>query len=196
MTDPNLAPDAEPIAPPHRPSPDEHVLAMAEYMREGTHRALELGNRGPMRFNDDGTLRQDILDAYWRCGFYVFEGVVGEEELADLKADLENVLERAPYVKGADVDSKGRHPLGDEYSKPTFLFAKPLSDPVGGTSQNAGRHPSKMTEPLPPSGAPEHVPYMIFGTLQIMDSCLRIYGHPQLLAVAEAINGPDFEPFN
>jgi len=40
------------------------------------------------------------------------------------------------------------------------------------------------------------VPYMIFGTLQIMDSCLRIYGHPQLLAVAEAINGPDFVPFN
>ena len=28
-----------------------------------------------------------------------------------------------------------------------------------------------------------------------MDSCLRLYGHPKLLAVAENINGPDFTPF-
>ena len=28
-----------------------------------------------------------------------------------------------------------------------------------------------------------------------MDSCLRLYGHPQLLSVAEHINGPDFTPF-
>lgn len=29
-----------------------------------------------------------------------------------------------------------------------------------------------------------------------MDSCLRLYGHPGLLRVAEAVNGPDFVPFN
>ena len=28
-----------------------------------------------------------------------------------------------------------------------------------------------------------------------MDSCLSLYGHPQLLSVAEHINGPDFTPF-
>ena len=28
-----------------------------------------------------------------------------------------------------------------------------------------------------------------------MDSCLRLYGHPQLLSIAEQINGPDFTPF-
>ena len=29
-----------------------------------------------------------------------------------------------------------------------------------------------------------------------MESCLRLYGHPELLAVTEAVNGPDFTPFN
>jgi ectoine hydroxylase-related dioxygenase (phytanoyl-CoA dioxygenase family) len=28
-----------------------------------------------------------------------------------------------------------------------------------------------------------------------MDSCLRLYGQPHLLTVAEALNGPDFTPF-
>jgi ectoine hydroxylase-related dioxygenase (phytanoyl-CoA dioxygenase family) len=34
------------------------------------------------------------------------------------------------------------------------------------------------------------------GSLQFSDACLRTYAHPQLLRVAEAINGPDFAPFN
>ena len=37
---------------------------------------------------------------------------------------------------------------------------------------------------------------MMFGMCQVMDSGLRLYGHPQLLAVAESINGSDFTPFN
>ena len=28
------------------------------------------------------------------------------------------------------------------------------------------------------------------------ETCLRVYGHPQLLRIAEAINGEDFTPFN
>ena len=67
-------------------SADEHARAMADYILEGTRRAYELGNRGPIRFNDDGSLHEDIVEGYWRCGFYVFEGVVGKEELADLEA--------------------------------------------------------------------------------------------------------------
>lgn len=196
MTEPHAAIDAEPSGHADRPTRHQHAKAMAEYMREGAERAYELGNRGPIRFKEDGSLHPDILDAYWRCGFYVFEGVIGDEELADLRSDVQRALEWAPFEKGADVDSQGRPALGSGAAIPTFLFAKPLSDPVGGTSKNAGRHPSKMTEPLPAPGAPEYVPYMIFGTLEIMDSCLRVYGHPELLAVAEAINGSDFTPFN
>ena len=62
--------------------PDE--AAMAAYVRAGEARAMTLGNRGPIRFDSDGTLAPDILNAYRRCGFYVFEGVLGAAELADL----------------------------------------------------------------------------------------------------------------
>ena len=52
-----------------------------------------------------------------------------------------------------------------------------------------------MSEPAPPTDAPEYVINSIGSPLQIMDSCLRLYGHPQLLAIAASINGPDFTPF-
>ena len=38
--------------------------------------------------------------------------------------------------------------------------------------------------------------FLILGSLQFSDACLRVYGHPGLLGVAAAINGPDFTPFN
>ncbi len=168
---------------------------MADYVREGKRRAMELGNRGLIRFEDDGSLAEQISDAYWRFGFYVFEGALSGEELEDLQADLEHVFERAPHTKDASVDSKGRTALGAELSRPPFRFAKPLSDPVGGTSANNGRHPSKMTEPEPPSDAPDYIISSIGSPLQVMDAALRLYGHPQLLRVAEQINGKDFTPF-
>ncbi len=37
---------------------------------------------------------------------------------------------------------------------------------------------------------------MMFGMCQAMDAGLRLYGHPELLRVAENINGADFTPFN
>ena len=165
------------------------------YFLEGERMACELGNRGPIRFNDDGTLDKAILDAYWLYGFYVLEGVLSDNELKDLKADLESVLERAPHTKNAKVDAKGRKVLGAELALPTFHFARPLSDPVGGTSKHGGRHQARMTEPEPPTDAPDFVISSIDGPLQIMDACLRLYGHPQLMSIAEQINGPDFTPF-
>src|SRR5690349_17542630 len=56
--------------------------AMQAYLAEGERRAYAIGNRGPIRFAADGKLHPDILEAYWRCGFYVFEGVLGPAELA------------------------------------------------------------------------------------------------------------------
>ena len=63
----------------------EHASAMVEYIAEGTRRAYALGNGGPIRMGLDGKLHRDILDAYWKLGFYVFEGGVGAEELAELR---------------------------------------------------------------------------------------------------------------
>ena len=167
------------------------------YLAEGERRARELGNRGPLRFEGNGKLRQEIVDAYWRTGFYVFEGVVGGEELGELKADFARVLERAPHTRGADTDAQGRPALGVDLERPQFQFARPLSDPAGGTAASDGRHPVKMTEPEAAPEAPEEVLSFIGGgALQLMDAYLRLYGHPGLLAVAEQINGPDFVPWN
>ena len=173
----------------------EDTSSMESYVRQGKQNAYELGNRGPIWFNDDGTLIQEIIDAYWRCGFYVLEGALGAEELSDLQADMESALGRAPFTKDAEVDVQGRPALGSDLERPSFRFAKPLSDPYGGTELVSGRHPAKMSEPAPPEDAPDYVINSIGSPLQIMDACLRLYGHPQLLAIAEAINGPDFTPF-
>ncbi len=186
---------AEPIGT-SEPTAAEHRAGMTAYLREGERRALALGNRGPMQFNDDGRLHQDILDAYWRCGFYVFENAIGTVELNELRGDIDNMFERAPVSRGAEVDAQGRPALGLEFQRDTYTWVRPLTDPVGGTELNGGRHPAKMAEPIPPEDAPDEIIYMMFGMCQVMDSGLRLYGHPQLLSIAESINGSDFTPFN
>ena len=69
------------------------------------------------------------------------------------------------------------------------------SDPIGGTSFAHGRHPAKMIEPEVGEDAPEEI-LQIYSDPCNFDACLRIYGHPDLLRIAEAINGEDFVPFN
>jgi Phytanoyl-CoA dioxygenase (PhyH) len=174
----------------------EHARAMAEYIAEGTRRAYALGNRGPIRMGSDGKLHRDILDDYWKLGFYVFEGVVDTDELAELRADVDRMLDCAPATPESEYDAKGRPAFGREFSRPPFRFAKPLSDPLGGTSKNKGRHPVKMHEAVAPADAPAHTIENLLGNLQLMDSALRLYGHPGLLGVAEAVLGPDFVPYN
>jgi hypothetical protein len=169
--------------------------AMRAYLREGGRRAQALGNRGPLRFTADGKVHPDILDAYWRCGFYVFEGVLRPEELADIEADLKDILDRLPAERGSPVDAKGRPAVGADNQAPTLFWSKPLGDPFGGTALANGRHPVRMFEPTPDRDAPREVVYLILGSLQFSEAALRVYGHPQLLAVAAAVNGDDFVPF-
>jgi hypothetical protein len=170
--------------------------AMARYREEGEQRALALGNRGPLRLDEQGRVHQEILDAYRRCGFYIFESVLAQDELDDIERDVAELLERAPVTKGATVDRYGRTALGVNCEARNISWVKPLTDPIGGTDAAHGRHPAKMIEPTPPAGAPEYVVQLVLGSLQFSEACLRVYGHPELLAVAEAINGSDFTPFN
>ncbi|HVC59779.1 MAG TPA: phytanoyl-CoA dioxygenase family protein [Acetobacteraceae bacterium] len=171
--------------------------AMRLYLEAGERRAFALGNRGPIRFIAGGTLHPDILDAYWRCGFYVFEGVLNAAELADIETDIKtNVLARLPVEQGAPVDARGRPALGAGLAAPTLFWSKPLGDPFGGTSLAGGRHPVKMFEPQAAPDAPREVVYLVLGSLQFSEAHLRVYGHPHLLAVAAAVNGDDFVPFN
>ena len=186
------------------PHPDKRLPAdgnteseeVIHYLAAGESRARQLDNRGPIRFNADGSLHQDITSAYWEHGFYVFEQVLDDSELQDIEADIDFIKAHLPVSKDAKVDASGQPALGADAKAPTLFWAKPLADPVGGTDLANGRHPAKMTEPTPPAGAPDELVYMILGSLQFSDACLRLYGHPQLLAVAAQINGEDFAPFN
>ena len=168
----------------------------ADYLAAGERRAYELGNRGPLRFSADGDVHEEIVRAYRECGFYVLEGVIGAEEVAELCVDVERLLERAPMAPDAQVDARGRPAAGADLAGRFFALARPLSDPFGGTTRNRGRHEVKMEEPEAAAGAPEFVVYNIASQLQLGDSFLRLYGHPQLLRVAEQINGEDFTPFS
>ncbi len=170
--------------------------AMRAYLADGERRAFQLGNRGPIRFTDEGALHPDILAAYWRCGFYVFEGVLETDELADIEADIKNILDRLPARHGSPLDRHGRPALATDCVAPTLQWARPLGDPFGGTELANGRHPVKMFEPQAAADAPDEVVYLILGSLQFSPAALRVYGHPQLLAVAAAVNGDDFTPFN
>jgi len=179
-----------------RPDYGPEEAAMQAYLRAGEARAAGLGNRGPLRFAPDGSLAPEILEAYWRCGFYVFEGVLAAEELADIGADIADILDRLPAGRGSPLDAHGRPALAAGHQAPTLFWARPLGDPMGGTSLANGRHPVKMFEPEAAPGAPREVVYLILGSLQFSEAALRLYGHPGLLAVAAAVNGPDFTPFN
>lgn len=176
---------------------DAQARAMREYLREGEARAMALGNRGPIRFDAQGRVHPDILEAYRRCGFYVFEGVLSKDELADIERDIrDNVLDRLPVRRGARVDARGRPAIGVDNEAPTLFWSRPLADPFGGTTLANGRHPVKMHEPTAAADAPEEIVYLILGSLQFSEAHLRVYGHPGLLAVAAAVNGDDFVPFN
>jgi hypothetical protein len=188
-------PAARPAAAPTLTAA-EHARLMRDYARDGEARAWALGNRGPIRFAADGRLDPAILDSYWTHGFYVFEGVVGPEELAEMRADVDEVLSRAPVAPDAKVDRLGRPVQDAGILKPAYKWAKPLSDPVGGTDKNNGRHPVAMSQPTLGEAGPEWTVELLDGNLHLMDSVLRLYGHPGLLAVAAAILGDDFVPYN
>ena len=159
--------------------------AIVAYREAGTRKALALDNRGPLRFDADGEVAADILDAYNRYGFYVFEGVFDQAELDEIEADVAEMLDRAPVTKDAAVDRRGRPALGVGLQARNVGWVRPLSDPLGGTSAAHGRHQAKMIEPEVPDGAPEHVVQIVLGSLQFSAACLRVYGHPGLLKFTE-----------
>lgn len=170
--------------------------AMRSYLKQGQQRAHELDNRGPIQFDNNGRLIASIRDAYSKYGFYVFEGVMAKEELDDLARDMTEIRSRFPVSPGASVDASGKPALATDCKAQNLQWAKPLSDPLGGTDLLNGRHQVKLFEPVATDEAPEFAPFVLSGHLQFSEACLRAYGHPSLLRVAESIHGADFAPFN
>ncbi len=149
------------------------------YCEAGRARAEELGNRGPMRFDENGHLTQDILDAYHRAGFYVFTGVLSPAEVAELAADFDRVLDNAPVARGSSTDKHGR-----PVKFPGYYSLS--SDEYEGDDSEEGS--AEVDAPA--------MVGLVAHPLMIMDSALRVYGHPQILKMVESINGADFIPFH
>ena len=174
----------------------EQAAAMRDYLVAGQDAALALDNRGPIEFDASGKLARHIQDAYSTYGFYVFTGVLTEEECEDIEADMVALKASFPVAPDSTVDAEGRPALGSDSLTPHLVWSKPLGDPLGGTQLANGRHQIKMFEPEAAADTPLASPFILLGSLRFSDACLRTYGHPELLRVAEAINGEDFAPFN
>ena len=151
-------------------------IAWEAYRRDGCERAAQLGNRGPMRFDKDGRLTQDILDAYRRTGFYVFTGVLSPEECRELELEFDRVLDNAPLVNDGEVDRFGRPSRFSSY----FSVERP--EPYEG---------EEVSETADTPG----IARMLSHPLMFMDAALRAYAHPDILRMAASVNGPDFVPF-
>jgi hypothetical protein len=170
--------------------------SMKRYLINGEKNALALGNRGPITFDENGNLSPAIKESYSKNGFYIFEGVLNNEEVEDIKEDLENLRQQFPTGPESTLNAKGEPAMNAESKSLTLVWSKPLGDPLGGTELANGRHQIKMFEPEAKEDAPMAVPLILLGSLQFSDACLRTYAHPKLLKVAESINGRDFAPFN
>lgn len=166
------------------------------YIREGEKTALALPNRGPMQLDSNGNVAPEILEGYARYGFYVLENFLGQKDLQDWQDDLDAMKANYPVTSDAEVDLYGRPALGINAKGPALFWARPLSDPLGGTQLSGGRYAVRMSEPLADESLPDEIVYMIMGPLRYSDALLRITGHPHLLAIAEAVFGDDFVPFN
>jgi len=174
----------------------EDADKVRQYLNDGQARALTLPNRGPMRFDVDGNTHPDIMKAYSKYGFYIFEQLINPDELADIKSDLETLRANFPVTMGAEVDAQGRPALGVDNKAMALQWARPLSDPLGGTQIANGRHQVKLFEPKAKADAPTVAPFYLAGSLQFSPACLRLYAHPSLLKMAESVHGKDFTPFH
>ena len=174
----------------------DESYSVREYLIEGEKKALSINNRGPIQFENDGSLSLSIRKAYSKYGFYIFEDVLSKEELKDIKIDLEEIKNILPTGPDSKINHRGGPALGSNNKALNLIWSKPLGDPLGGTKLANGRHQIKMFEPKANEEAPESTPLILLGSLQFSEACLRTYAHPELLKVAESINGPDFAPFN
>ena len=174
----------------------EFANEMREYLHQGLERALDLPNRGPIRFDESGKLHPEIVQAYSAYGFYVFQGVLAEEELEDIREEMNALNDRFPVDPGSTLDKHGRRAISADNKTHPLVWSKPLGDPLGGSSLASGRHQVKLIEPEADENAPEQIVFIVLGSLQFSETALRVYGHPDLLKVAEQVNGDDFTPFN
>jgi hypothetical protein len=174
----------------------ENAEAMKQYLLEGEKKALQLNNRGPLEFDTHGQLTQNIVDAYSEYGFYIFENVISDIELSDMKTDLTQMKANFPVMPDQKINAQGEPAIAINSTGPRLIWSKPLGDPLGGTEIANGRHQIKLFEPKAAEDAPLASGFIVLGSLEFSEACLRAYGHPDLLRAAATICGEDFAPFH
>lgn len=158
--------------------------------QEATKLALSTPNRGPLALDANGRVPQDITDAFEKFGFYVFENLLGAKELKELQDDMQAAVEAATDAQQSGLEEFNHN--GIQIKTSSFGFTTPLSD----NSSPTGRSPSPMQAYEPPTGAPDKVCRGASYYMRFSEPGVRLYGHPLLLAVAEAVNGVGFTPFS
>ena len=142
---PAMPDTALPRTPPL--SAADHERAMSEYGQRAEARAHALGNRGPIRVGADGKLLPDdprvllderLLRLPGRGRARGARRAARRRRRACCPARRSRPTRRSTSAAGAVVDG---------IIKPPYRWAKPLSDPVGGTDANNGRHPAEMLQP-------------------------------------------------
>ena len=108
-----------------------------------------------------------------------------------MRADIDRVLREAPKEPTELI--QGLPAAGARALKTSVSVAKPLS--IRSEEQIKKGHPVEMSNPAPSPNSPKWTIELLHGNLHLMDSCLRLYGHPgcspwhQLLTVR-------FVPYN
>ena len=160
---------------------EEDLRDWLEYSEEGSKRALALGNRGPVKLDDNGNLDPLIIEAYQRTGFYVFTDVLSDEEIGELAFEFDALLDNAPTSR------KGLHDKHGELVKFPGYYSLSYSSEDNPFDQK--KTDENGSENLPTVGLLSH-------PLMMMDSAMRAYAHPKILSIAAGINGSDFVPFH
>ena len=115
---------------------EKYTKNMNEYILEGLDNSKLLDNRSQVIYDENGNLSKDIINKYNKYGFYVFENIVKIDELNVLKEEVDKVIDGAPISPGSKLDKKGEPALFRDLRKEPYIYAKPLSDPLGGTKLN------------------------------------------------------------
>ena len=159
---------------------EEDARDWNQYSREGYRQAMKLGNRGPVELDESGKLKQSILEAYQRTGFYVFTDVICIDEVNELDREFSEILENAPISPDSEIDHKGDAVKFPGYYRLSYtatdLFSK--------------QEPKEVKE------SEQATVGLVSHPLMMMDSALRVYGHPKILSIAAGVNGSDFVPFH
>lgn len=122
----------------------------------------------------------------------MYKGAIAGQELVELQFDVERILEHAEAMHHAGQDAHTTVTNTPHWFAGMQAGRMP---PLGQDGRPDGRNPVSMDTFPVPSGAPESVLRSVGSWGRLSAAGLRLLGHPLLLAIAEAVNGPDFTPF-